>query len=316
RRDVAMEDALAMQHLERVEQRLGEGDEPGLVRRRGHAHADVLERRARVVLHRHVRGVVGAPEAVHLDQRRMVEAGEQPGLAEERVEAALERRRELGRAQLDGQTFAAAGERRRHVLLDRDATDEDVVVREVHDAERADAEHAQHLELVEPRSRRERVVERGPPRPRRVAGLGDRRGPGAVGHWPSIRSAAARPRGAARRKGATLTRRRLGALQPTTSDPSATRPSPSAASASPAIRPPPKSDVAVMSEGSAPASPGASRRLRRAARASIRLATTPPAPSQSDVAKLTKPPNESAYGDDSTVESRTKSTALPLRVSL
>ena len=107
-----------------------------------------------------------------------------------------------------------------------------------------------------------------------------------------------RRRGAAISLGCRALAAPVAARQPTTRPASAIRPRPSAASASPAIRPPPNSDVLLMSAGSSPSSPARRVSSARAARASSRLATTPPAPSQSDVARLTKPPNDSAYGDE------------------
>ena len=119
-RDVAVVHAFAVQQLEHAEQGLDERVEPGLVRGRGHVQARVLQRLAAVVLHRHVGGRVAAPETVHLDQRPGVEAGEQPGFAEERFEPLGEGLGEAPAAQRDRRPCAAPGERRGHVLLDRD----------------------------------------------------------------------------------------------------------------------------------------------------------------------------------------------------
>ena len=133
------------------------GVEPRRAGRGRHVQARVLQRPARVVLHRHVGGAVAAPEAMHLDQRPVVEAGEQARLAEERLEAGAKVSAKPGDAQRDRGALPAPGQRRRHVLLDRDLAQQHVVAREVDDAEAARAEDADDLELVEracPGSRR------------------------------------------------------------------------------------------------------------------------------------------------------------------
>ena len=69
------------------------------------------------------------------------------------------------------------------------------------------------------------------------------------------------------------------------------KPRPRAANASPAIRPPPTSDVELISLGSAALSLAFPVRL---VIVSTALATTPPAANHADVGRLTKPPNEDA----------------------
>src|SRR5438093_9193728 len=86
-------------------------------------------------------------------------------------------------------------------------------------------------------------------------------------------------------------------------------PNASAASASPAMSPPPTSEVVLMSGGSATFS------CFRLAKLLVRLATTPPAANHVDVGRLTKPPNDDAYGDGSTTASRRKSAANPVRLA-
>src|SRR5204862_6210147 len=73
-------------------------------------------------------------------------------------------------------------------------------------------------------------------------------------------------------------------------DSSPATPRPSAASASPAIRPPPISDELLMSGGRP------SSRACSASRVSVSsaLENTPPAPNHSAVCRLTKPPKDSA----------------------
>src|SRR5881394_609020 len=72
---------------------------------------------------------------------------------------------------------------------------------------------------------------------------------------------------------------------------SPTIPSPRAARASPAMRPPPRSEVLLMSEGRS------SSDFPLGARVFHKLETMPPAPNQTEVPRFTKPPNENAYGD-------------------
>ena len=63
-----------------------------------------------------------------------------------------------GRAHRHPRSFTAPGERNRQVLLDGDLALQDVVEREIDDAEAADAKHADDLELAQPRAGPQRVV--------------------------------------------------------------------------------------------------------------------------------------------------------------
>ena len=118
----------------------------------------VAQGHALQVRHHHVGGGVVLPEAVDLDQRRMVEAGEQARLVDERAQADRVGLGERARAHRDLRPGAARRERRRHVFLERHLALERMVVGQIDDAEAADAEHAQDLELAEARARRQRVV--------------------------------------------------------------------------------------------------------------------------------------------------------------
>src|ERR1700681_3833610 len=82
-------------------------------------------------------------------------------------------------------------------------------------------------------------------------------------------------------------------------------PKPSAASASPAMSPPPTSEVVLMSSGSAGAL------FLSLGKLLTKLANTPPAANHADVSRLTKPPNDDAYGDGSTTASSRKSVLKP-----
>ena len=89
--------------------------------------ARVAQRDALQERHHHVGGGVVFPEAVDLDQRRMVEAGQQARLVDERAQADRVGLGERARAHRDLRPGAARGERRRHVFLERDLALERVV---------------------------------------------------------------------------------------------------------------------------------------------------------------------------------------------
>ena len=78
-----MEDLLFVQHLQRAQQRIDDAAQPGFARRAVHAQRALAERAAPVVRHHHVRGAVRLPELMNLDERRMIEAGEQPRFVDE-----------------------------------------------------------------------------------------------------------------------------------------------------------------------------------------------------------------------------------------
>ena len=90
-RDVAVVAVLGMDHRQRLGQRGQQRHQPGLVGRRAGSRERVLQRDALVERHHHVGGAVRLPEAVHLDQRRMVELRQQLGLVDEALQAGLER---------------------------------------------------------------------------------------------------------------------------------------------------------------------------------------------------------------------------------
>src|SRR4029450_596653 len=96
--------------------------------------------------------------------------------------------------------------------------------------------------------------------------------------------------------------------QPSTVASNPAMPNPSAASASPALRAPPTNDAVLMSSGRAA---GLSLRMGMLLSA---LASTPPPANHAEVGRLTKPPNDDAYGDGSNAESSTKSVANPTLV--
>ena len=161
--------------------------------------ARVAQGRALQERHHHVGGGVVFPEPVDLDQRRMVEAGEQPRLVDERAQADRVGLGERARAHRDLRPGAARGERGRHVFLERDLALERVVVGEVDDAEAADAEHAQDLELAEARAGRQ--ARRGRCREAATGRLaeGGRMGAHRVGGGAAARGSASLPQAPARR---------------------------------------------------------------------------------------------------------------------
>ena len=121
-----------------------------------------LQRRSLVVRHHHVGGAVLFPEAVDLDQRRMVEAGEQARLVDEALQAGAEGVEMALRLDDDRRRAGdARGHRRRHVLLDRDLALQRVVPGEVDDAEAAFADQAGDLVVAQLRAERQRVAGSG-----------------------------------------------------------------------------------------------------------------------------------------------------------
>ena len=87
--DVLVPDAAVVQQRHRIQHRLQPGPQLRLSRHVVELGERVLEGRALVERHDHVGGAVLFPEAVHLDQRRVVEAGEQTGLGDEALQAGL-----------------------------------------------------------------------------------------------------------------------------------------------------------------------------------------------------------------------------------
>ena len=153
RRDVAMEALRRMQHRHRVEQ----GVEPGAQLRFRSRSAERgqrgLQGRPFVEGHRHVGGTVGFPEAEHLDQRRMVEAGQQPRLVDEALQPGLEGRPIAVVAHRDLEQRAAAHRQlHRHVFLDRDMPFQRAVPGQVDDAEAALAQRPQDAKALDDRA--------------------------------------------------------------------------------------------------------------------------------------------------------------------
>ena len=176
-RDVAVKHAFTVQQFERVEHGRDHAANPRFIGRPGHRAARIAQGAARQVRHHHVGGAVVFPESVHLDQRRVIEARQQPRLLDERAQPDGIRLGERAGAHRDHRAQTARGERGRHVLLERDLAFERMVLCEVDDAEATDTEHADDLELAEARARRQGVV-----LGRRNAGNGGFQRVGIVAH--------------------------------------------------------------------------------------------------------------------------------------
>ena len=152
RRDVAVVDTFAVQPLDGTQQRHQYAAQPSLVRRPHHVQADVLHGAAAHHRHGHVSGAVGLPEAQDLQQRRVVEAGQQLGLVDKGPQAEP---KTLGvglRAQRDTHGLGAAGQGGRHVLLDRDFAFKGMIEGQIDNAKTAHPQQAEQLELAQPRA--------------------------------------------------------------------------------------------------------------------------------------------------------------------
>ena len=116
--DVTVQAVRGMHHGQRLGQCGQQGHQPALVGWAGQVLQRQLQRGAFVKRHHHVGRAVVLPEAVHLDQRRVVKLGQQPRLVDEADQAGVEHRAVAPRHPLDRLAGGAAGQGRRHVLLD------------------------------------------------------------------------------------------------------------------------------------------------------------------------------------------------------
>ena len=157
-RDVAVVALLAVDHRQRLGQRVQQAAQPGLGGRAAQFLELVLQGLALVERHHHVGGAIGLPEAVDLDQRGVVELGQQPGLVDEALAAGLE-----GLAVALGLDLHLVGagarcQHRGHVFLQRHPALQRVVVGQVDDAEAAFAEQRGQLELAQHGAHRQAVA--------------------------------------------------------------------------------------------------------------------------------------------------------------
>ena len=155
--DVLVPDAAVVQQRDDIEHRLQPGAQfgfPGHVVELGERG---LERRPFVERHHHVGGAVLLPEAVHLDQRGMIEARQQPRLGDEALQAGLVAIqmafRDHGHR---GRAGGPGGHRDRQVFPDGDPAVQDRVPGAVDDSEGSLADHVGELVLAQPRTPRQR----------------------------------------------------------------------------------------------------------------------------------------------------------------
>ena len=149
-RDVPVQAVLPVQQLQGIEQRPQQSPDPRFVGRVRHRLHRGLEGRALVVGHDQIGGVVRLPEAVHLDQGRVVEARQQPGLVDEALESLGVAVGMALRAQHHRLLLAACCQRRWQVFLQRDPAQQQVVVGLVDHAEAAFTYQSGDLEFVQP----------------------------------------------------------------------------------------------------------------------------------------------------------------------
>jgi hypothetical protein len=124
RSNVAVKAVVVMNDLQRVEQRVDQGPQPVLGRGPGHLPQGLPEGNALVERHHHVCRAIPLPEAIHLDQRAVVELGEDSRFIDETAQTDG---KGLGQAcRLDGnrQTLDSRRQRGWHVLLQSDVASE------------------------------------------------------------------------------------------------------------------------------------------------------------------------------------------------
>ncbi len=146
--DVAVVDLLGMQDAEAVQQRQQPPHDPGLRGRLGHLLARLLQRDALQIGHDHIGRAIGFPEAVDLQERAVVEAGQQARFIDEAAPAEVEGLGQRARTHRHMRAFAALGQLPGHVFLDRHQALQRMVLRQVDDAEAAHAQGAQDLQLA------------------------------------------------------------------------------------------------------------------------------------------------------------------------
>ena len=129
--------------------------QPGLVHGALPLGQGLLERVATVQRHHHVGGALFLPEAVHLQQGRVVELRQQPRFVDEAAHTEVEGLLVPLRQGHHGAVVLAAGQRRRHVLLDRHHPLQGVVPGFIDDAEAALPHQAGDLELGHPGAHRQ-----------------------------------------------------------------------------------------------------------------------------------------------------------------
>ena len=178
-----------MDDLQGIGQRCQQGHQPALVGRAAHLAQPIFQCHALVERHHHVGRAVGLPEAVDLQQRGVVELGQQTGFVDEAVHAGLEHRAVFLGGDHHVQHTRTAGQRGRHVLLDGHPALQRMVLRQVDDAEATFAQQLQQFELGQVGAHRQCIETRGLSaaerehlggRPSGVPGAGYGRRPGGI----------------------------------------------------------------------------------------------------------------------------------------
>jgi hypothetical protein len=119
-RDVAVVAVGVVHHRQRLRDAVHDAEQPGFVHACGDGHQRFPQRVASVEGHDHVGGAALLPEAVDLEQRRVVELGEQAGFVDEAAHAEVEGFPVSFGQGDDGAVVLSCRQRRREVLLDGD----------------------------------------------------------------------------------------------------------------------------------------------------------------------------------------------------
>ena len=164
-RHVAVKAALAVQFLERQQNRVQGFAQPLFGRDVRRAVQDVAHRDAAVIAHRHVSGAVRLQVPEHLHQARMSEARQHLRFVDETGQPGGKGAALFLGFGLNGPVGSAQRERKRQVFLQRNHAVQRHVARTVDNAKAAFANHAGDLELAQTCSDRQ----------------------GGVGHWRDLR---------------------------------------------------------------------------------------------------------------------------------
>ena len=156
-RDVAVVDMIPVDDGQGVHEGRQDLAYPGFVGRVVAQLENVMQGLAAEVRHDHVGRAVRLPEAVHLDQRGVIELGEHARFVDEAAQADLEGRAIALRSYRHRSVVPARSEQGRHVLLQRHLAMQRVVLGEIDDAEATFTDQIDDLELAEHRADRQRV---------------------------------------------------------------------------------------------------------------------------------------------------------------
>ncbi|MNT08758.1 hypothetical protein D3C72_1435090 [compost metagenome] len=146
-----------VQHPQRAQHRPQQLSQPYLRRWGAHLGARLLESHAAVQRHHHISGVVGLPEAEHLDQRGMIELRQQTRFIDKRCQSGLEGLLIGRRPHPKRLSLRTPRQRRGHVLFDGHRPVQGVVKRLVDHAKTANPQQRQDLEFCKPTSWHQRI---------------------------------------------------------------------------------------------------------------------------------------------------------------